>query len=120
MGKKPKSKLKLKIKVKKPKVHGKLKIKVKKPKSKLKIKVKAKKHVPIPQKDYVVSVKSDDACQQSVSTFFQGMISKDFKFRTRPFVFINAMMKALGKKSANKRWKKFFVAKMFASRSAKN
>merc|ERR1712196_404196 len=110
MGKKPKTKLKIKVKGKK----------VKKPKTKLKIKVKAKKHVPVAQIDYNVTVKSDDACQASVAPFFQGLMSKDFKFRTKPFVFINAMMKALGTRKANKKWKKFFVAKMFASRSGKS
>merc|ERR1711939_1076974 len=38
----------------------------------------------------------------------------------KPFVFINAMMKALGSRKANKKWKKFFVAKMFAARSGKS
>merc|ERR1711903_349122 len=64
-----------------------------------------------------VHVTNDDACQQSMAPFFQGLLSKEFKFRSKPFVFLNQIIKGLGNKRMRKGWKKFFVPRIFGSKS---
>merc|ERR1712193_460640 len=111
---------KLKIKVKgkgkkgkKSKKGGKLKIKVKgkkgkkakkggKHKIKISLKHKGKKggkkgpYFKVEQIDYKVTMKTDQACQAALAPTVQLMMSKDLTFSSKPFKFLNTLVKHLG------------------------
>merc|ERR1711904_410480 len=87
---------------------------------KLKIKVKGKKggkkgpYFKVEQIDYKVTMKTDQACQAALAPTVQLMMSKDLTFSSKPFKFLNTLVKHLGTMRLAKKWKKFYLPDLFS------